>query len=327
MTTKQRSNKATHSGHCQLCGHFQKLPNGRLSLHGYEVRWHAFVGDCPGSRYLPFEVSIDQIEAAIERSIEAAKRLREHEPQVRADRNPKGVAMTVYASDCRNVSTWERLNSYAFDSRSSSVSARGDLTKVGEKIEFRFTRGGVEYVYEMGFSQGVNKTTTVESIVAKLSAREADEMLRNAKNHDEYVAWQRGRIAGWKPHPEKLVAVEADAPMLHAIGAYWTKREGRPIALCVSSIRAAGHKPTTTERANVTCKACLKRLAADDAAEVESTKANALIAEMVAKYGASATEMFSDANKQAIRELRYQRKELDKGVRKLATDRLERGRA
>ena len=326
MTTKERSNKATHSGTCQICGHFQKLPNGRLSLHGYTVQWNCFVGDCTGSRYLPFEVSIDQIQAAIRSAIKQAEGLRANAPSVRADRSPKGVEMTVWASDLR-TSDGKRVPAYSgiFGPKSSNMTVRGDLAKVGEKIEFRFTRGGVEYVYTMGTSQNVFPSTTVDSIVAKVNAREAEHMLAIAKQCDEYVAWQRKRIANWKPTPEKLVPVVDEAPTVHAIGEYWTKRSGRPIALCVSSIRAAGYKPTTTERANVTCKACLKRLAADEAAEIEATKANALIAEMVAKYGQSTTEQFSDANGKAIKEIRYNRKELDKGVRKLATDRLERG--
>lgn len=47
--------KATHSGTCQCCGRVQKLPNGRLSNHGYTVDWGFFNGTCGGSKELPLE--------------------------------------------------------------------------------------------------------------------------------------------------------------------------------------------------------------------------------------------------------------------------------
>lgn len=52
-------NKATHYGTCQLCGSLQKLPNGVLANHGYQIHWHEFHGTCPGSGQLPFEVARD----------------------------------------------------------------------------------------------------------------------------------------------------------------------------------------------------------------------------------------------------------------------------
>lgn len=56
-----KSNKATHSGHCQACGRLQKLPNGKLSKHGYTVEHGFFSGVCRGTNYLPFEQSCDQV--------------------------------------------------------------------------------------------------------------------------------------------------------------------------------------------------------------------------------------------------------------------------
>lgn len=57
--------KATHIGSCQACGNVQKLPQGRLSLHGYDVRWHFFNGVCRGAKELPYEQSFDLIEKFI----------------------------------------------------------------------------------------------------------------------------------------------------------------------------------------------------------------------------------------------------------------------
>lgn len=316
-------NRAKFSGTCQLCGHFQKLPNDRLSLHGYEVRWNCFVGDCPGSRGLPFEKSIDLIEAAIARAKKVAAELRADAPVVRANRDPKGVEMTVYRMDARRVSDGAPMPQGRYDG--SSFQTRGTLAKTASGFSFTFTRGD-EYVVELGITKGYYPGDKLEPVVEKFRAREADALVSLAKSHEEYAAWQTKRIAGWVPHPEKLVPVdEADyAPTLHAVNEYWTKKSGRTTALC-SSTRSSGYKQTTTDRSKVNCKACLKALVAADAAAIESTKANELVAEMVAKYGPTTTTAFSDANGRAIKELRYNRKELDKGVRKLATDRLERG--
>jgi hypothetical protein len=51
--------KATHYGTCQLCGSLQKLPNGVLASHGYQVDWNQFHGICSGSGHPPFEQSKD----------------------------------------------------------------------------------------------------------------------------------------------------------------------------------------------------------------------------------------------------------------------------
>jgi hypothetical protein len=60
-------NKATHYGTCQLCGSLQKLPNGVLANHGYQVTWHEFVGICHGSHHAPFELSKELAEEELRR--------------------------------------------------------------------------------------------------------------------------------------------------------------------------------------------------------------------------------------------------------------------
>lgn len=60
--------KATHYGTCQLCGSLQKLPNGVLAIHGYQVAWNQFHGTCHGTGQLPFEQSKDAAEAQLKRS-------------------------------------------------------------------------------------------------------------------------------------------------------------------------------------------------------------------------------------------------------------------
>ena len=47
--------KATHYGHCQVCNRRQKLPNGKLAKHGYQILGGYFDGVCFGSEHLPIE--------------------------------------------------------------------------------------------------------------------------------------------------------------------------------------------------------------------------------------------------------------------------------
>lgn len=63
-------NKATHYGTCQICGSLQKLPNGVLASHGYQIEWNQFHGICIGSGHAPFEQSKDRAEAEIVRCTE-----------------------------------------------------------------------------------------------------------------------------------------------------------------------------------------------------------------------------------------------------------------
>jgi hypothetical protein len=58
-------NKATHYGTCQLCGSLQKLPDGVLATHGYQIHWNQFHGTCRGTGHLPFEQSKDLAEQQI----------------------------------------------------------------------------------------------------------------------------------------------------------------------------------------------------------------------------------------------------------------------
>lgn len=145
-----------------------------------------------------------------------------------------------------------------------------------------------------------------------------------AKYADQSAAEIEKRVAEWKAATPREVKVET-GPTIHAVNAWILKQRGRTVSLCSSSFRSSDGKQTSPDRADVTCKACLKSLAAQDADAVVSQKADTLIAEMVAKFGEGVRVPFSAAAAQAIKEIRYQRKEIDKVVRKRATDRLERG--
>lgn len=146
-----------------------------------------------------------------------------------------------------------------------------------------------------------------------------------ARHADQSASEIEKRVAEWKAQNPVAVKVEV-GPTIHAVNAYWLERKGRTVALCSPGYaRSTSYKQTSSDRSQVSCKACLKSLAAIDADAVVSQKADALIAEMVAKHGEGVKVQFSDAAEKAIKEIRYNRKEIAKDVRKRATDRLERG--
>jgi hypothetical protein len=58
-------NKATHLGTCQVCSRVQKLPNGVMAKHGYQVLGGFFEGVCFGSNHLPLERDKTLVEKSI----------------------------------------------------------------------------------------------------------------------------------------------------------------------------------------------------------------------------------------------------------------------
>ncbi len=59
--------KTENTGTCQICERACKLPNGRVSLHGYKRPGTGWItGNCRGSHELPFEQSCDALVRFIE---------------------------------------------------------------------------------------------------------------------------------------------------------------------------------------------------------------------------------------------------------------------
>lgn len=184
-------NKATHSGTCQLCGRFQKLPGGRLSSHGYTVQWGFFSGTCPGTGFLPFEISTDRIEAAIERAEVAAASADERAGTLRNDPSPAAVwiARGEYVGR-KYVQVWESIDADAvrFDPRESDGRVYFSGTVVDSKN--RQHRLDADYHFDR---------STAEAFLRGVNERYAAHLDKVAMQHREYAAWQRERIADWKP--------------------------------------------------------------------------------------------------------------------------------
>ena len=168
--------KATHKGTCQVCGSVQKLPNGRLSKHGYTTRFSFFEGVCAGAGELPFEQSIDLIQGYIDDSRDCVETL-----------HAELADPTYYIN-----SYYHRGTGRMDKSEYRSVHVPVDVEDAG-----KFNRAcssvivnGVQYPaqnnYPAGFVNQLISTTTYSHT-------------RLIKQLNEYIEWQEGRITDWTP--------------------------------------------------------------------------------------------------------------------------------
>jgi len=239
---------ATHSGTCQICGSLQKLPRGVLAKHGYTTKWGFFSGVCTGSDYKPFEESKGLIDAAID---DALGRMRLVEAAIRdLERTPT------------QPKAWKEVYVQKAHPRARGGWSPGYVWVLGT-IETEHVTGQSGYEYDRfwlvveGPHAGRYKIEThghhedAIELARKLNVVRAERVERvTLKQLTEYVTWQRGRIAAWKPHPEQLVPVPASAgPLVHWRVKDWGKA-------CAASRRAADTGRVTDQPAQVTCSRC-----------------------------------------------------------------------
>lgn len=198
---------ATHIGHCQLCGREQKLPGGRLSKHGYTVRWSFFEGVCPGAEHLPYELAKNLLQGALE-SVEA--RIIDLYAEARSAREETEFFWVSEYHGAerrggRTVQSYWAWETYPLGSLIVSTYDGGE-------------RGKVEYVskYHRKYDNDVTREEQVAcygndsspaGVVAQLNERRSQAFIAEAKQHEEYANWLALRIEEWKPdQPLKPVA-------------------------------------------------------------------------------------------------------------------------
>ncbi len=183
--------KATHYGECQLCARQQKLPGSVLSQHGYTKRWHVFEGVCSGAGYPPFEISMDRIPPAIEGVLLNIARLETSITELHAQPitdeapylnygsfGPVEVNVKVVAANPEQP-TWITLV----------------LPKVGDKPGRSIP------------SLQCGCRGTVAEVIQQLRVKRAARIQGRINELNEYVKWQQGRIANWRPQELKPVEV------------------------------------------------------------------------------------------------------------------------
>lgn len=245
--------KATHQGHCQWCGRLQMLPSGKLSKHGYDVRWGYFNGTCQGAESLPFEQDIRLIESAIKwAGMQLKDRIEEHSELCR-NKKPSKVWVREYVG-----------------AQSRAAYLRGDsyLWRHLDRSEIIFTYGKISWKAaadsDAQNKNGMTETSTYgdrkpNEILHEMNGRKAQVVMKVAKELEQYISWQQARIKGWKPHPEKLVKVKPESRerIVHLV-----HPKHRHLVLCTNnSQRAAGMARTADQKA-VTCVRCIKGIKA-----------------------------------------------------------------
>lgn len=183
---------ATHTGTCQLCGREQKLPGELLSKHGYAVEWSMFVGTCPGSDHLPFELSINLVDAAIARALVASYAYRTNADETEA------LTSTVW------------VHEYTKDAR-----GRGDyqwrLLRVADVSFAPYAPASIDTWTGADGKMHRSSYYGDGSTVAAFNKRRAEYLRREAETQERYIEWQQRRIKRWAPDASKLKPVVEDA--------------------------------------------------------------------------------------------------------------------
>lgn len=187
---KRATARATHKGHCQVCGACQKLPGGVLAKHGYTTRWGFFEGTCPGSGHLPFERDKSLIEAAILRVRESEYFTRTEAATTRERQDPEGCWVHAYFA-------------FGFGARRRSgyewISARIDVPADAVVRSLHYWHPGDQRPArweQLGYYGPGGRPEAARWSNASYADR---VLLARAARLAEYAAWQEGRIASWEP--------------------------------------------------------------------------------------------------------------------------------
>lgn len=194
--------KAIHAGHCQCCGRLQRLPNGKLSLHGYSKTFGYFLGICRGARYKPFEESCDQVERYIGEAKDAALNLKAFQVELRTKLTTKAWVKHYnknsqyglgYAASCKWIEVTPELTVDPW------------LDGGGASYQFHYTLEEKKHRIEYSYSQ---QSKTVEEEASRLNRVYATSFDREVESLESYIKWQTKRVTEWKPAPLHALTVK-----------------------------------------------------------------------------------------------------------------------
>lgn len=167
--------KATHKGTCQACGSSQRLPNGKLSNHGYNVKWDMFVGVCQGSKELPFEQSKDLIETFISRAEASIIGLKNEITELENYKGLQGWHRAYHNGEY----TWAQIDVV------SDLTASDMFRDQNKKLCY--------------FSTYNYNGKTIGDIVKNMNKTRINFYLNKIREFEKYIEWQNQRIKDWKP--------------------------------------------------------------------------------------------------------------------------------
>lgn len=197
--------KATHQGHCQVCGALQKLPNGKLSKHGYTVDWGFFNGVCAGAGHLPFEQDISLVEGALSRALLAREDVESTQAELRKA-VPPGTTKAWVREYFPNTKVgdgyrWVEVECYEVrhdrDGHKWSSYHHAYIEDSGAHAKSEQHRPIAQY----------ERAESLEAAITIQNRMYAAFLDKTIASIVRYVAWQRQRIMGWEPHPDKLIPI------------------------------------------------------------------------------------------------------------------------
>lgn len=188
---------ATHIGTCQCCGRSQKLPNGRLSKHGYTVQWGFFSGTCRGAHELPYEQSCGLIQRFIDEAKAAIAAIKKRQDELRASTGTKAWFRhyrTSYTRGVRSGYYWEEgqvsVEIKTIDPKNGDKPFSYPVVSIdigSEKVDL--SRHAAEYAH----------AKTAEEAAKILNGLRADALDKDIANLEGYISWQTPRVTDWKP--------------------------------------------------------------------------------------------------------------------------------
>lgn len=206
------TNRAEYQGECQVCGRVQKLPDGNLAKHGYNVTWGRFQGTCPGSNHLPWEVNKDLVQGAVE---SAREQLTTQEALIARIESLVDGAEVYYSRSYGHDDPNLPLALYTARGlpRGGYTPERGHLTVIEQTYEFG---GGGSYMIihwvsdRDGHTEKLNQRTVAEATKTHNAFYVKSDLAPHAKFLSGYIDWQTKRLAAWAPKP--LTPVEKEKP-------------------------------------------------------------------------------------------------------------------
>lgn len=262
------SSKAKFEGTCQGRGSFQKLPDGRLSNHGYTVDWGFFQGTCRGSKELPFEQDFLLIHKFINEVTKDIENLVTKRDEVLQSTDNKNVYRNIHSS---GQHTWEQREIIVEEIPYSS--GGGSYFKFewfysDEEIEKlkKTHRYGYKHLLEAG-AHGHHKS--LEDCVKAQNKRYADYLTAQIQKNQSYIEWQQERIKNWKPKELTPIEKKHTGPKVHLVNAYdiriedgKVKYKGRRDSACGRSssfLKISEFEKNYKENPDSCCKGCTKR--------------------------------------------------------------------
>jgi hypothetical protein len=188
--------KATHRGECQICGRFQKLPNGRLSTHGYTVQWNMFQGTCPGSGELPYEQSCDLIKARLPWVKERVTEMNKYRKALLQPATEPKAYVRVWLRSVSSYTWLElRLTEVYHKNEQSGHEWRTIMAKYKDESEEKAQNVGSPY-YEEPLLDCATRLN--EEYVERHYSKTIQET-------EAYLKWCEDRIANWEAKPLQAI--------------------------------------------------------------------------------------------------------------------------